>query len=229
VTVGAGLAATPQRGTGFGAVLADFDHDGAVDLAVVNGRILKGHRSRGSAGPSAARDDFWAPYAERNQLFVNDGKGRFRDVCLSNRDFCGREGIYRGLACGDIDGDGAVDLLVTSVAGPARLFKNVAPKRGHWLIVRVVDPAWHRDAYGAEVTVTAGGRRWKGWVNPGFSYLCSNDPRVHFGLGTAANVERFEVQWPDGACEEFTGCATNQAVELRRNTSRPIPQKRASP
>ena len=99
--------------------------------------------------------------------------------------FCGTPGVSRGLACGDVDGDGALDLLVTTVAGPARLYRNVAPDRGHWLLVRAVDPALHRDAYGAEVTVEAGDRRCGRWINPGTSYLCSNDPRAHFGLGPA--------------------------------------------
>jgi hypothetical protein len=229
VTVSAGLAATRQRGTGFGAVLADFDHDGSPDLAVVNGRVIHSHGGRKLATSAPARDDYWSVFVEQNQLFVNDGKGSFRDVSLSNPDLCGREGVYRGLACGDIDGDGAVDLLVTDIAGTARLFKNVAPKRGHWLLVRVIDPALHRDAYGAEVTVTAGERRWKGWVNPGYSFLCSNDPRVHFGLGSAKNADSFDVQWPDGTREQFTGCAADQAVELRRGTAKPLPQKRASP
>jgi hypothetical protein len=226
-----GLAAPVQRGTGFGAVLADFDHDGALDLAVVNGRVMFGHSGQSHVivrGPGA-KNDPWSFYAEQNDLFVNDGKGNFRDVSLTNPDFCGNEGIYRGLAYGDIDGDGAVDLLVTRVAGPAELFKNVAPKRGHWLIARVFDPALHRDAYGAEVTVTAGKRRWKAWVNPGTSYLCSNDPRAHFGLGSADKVDSFEVQWPDGKRETFAGCAADQAVELRRGTPQPVPRKRALP
>jgi hypothetical protein len=223
VAASGGLATPRQRGTGFGIVLADFDHDGALDLGVVNGRVMFGHSGDHLMirGPGK-KNDFWSFYVERNQLFVNDGKGNFRDVTLSNPEFCGREGIYRGLACGDIDGDGAMDLLVTSVAGPARLFKNVAPKQGHWLIARVFDPALHRDAYGAEVTVTADGRRWGGWVNPGYSFLCSNDPRLHFGLGSAERVESFEVQWPDGARETFAGCSADQAVELRRGTAKPV-------
>jgi hypothetical protein len=192
--------------------LADFNHDGALDIALVNGRVLRGPKQ-----DSSGLDAFWARYAERNQLFANDGTGRFQD--LSPTDPFGQSpGVSRGLACGDIDGDGALDLLVTTVAGPARLYHNVAPKEGHWLLVRAIDPARKRDAYGAVVTVHAGGRRWVGFINPGQSYLCSNDPRAHFGLGKADRVDAIHIQWPDGDLTEevFPGGAADRILELRR-------------
>ena len=148
------------------------------------------------------------------------GSGRFRDVSPDNGPFCGAAAVSRGLAYGDVDGDGALDLLVTTVAGPARLYRNVVPDRGHWLLVRAFDPALKRDAYGAEITVRAAGRRWLCWLNPGSSYLCSNDPRAHFGLGTAAQVEAIEIRWPDGSTERFPGRAANQVVEVRKGAAK---------
>src|SRR5205814_4233017 len=120
------------------------------------------------------------------------------------------------LACGDIDGDGALDLVVTSISSRARLYRNVAPKRGHWLMVRAVDPALQRDAYGAELTVRAGSRRWVQVLNPGYSYLCSNDPRAHFGLGQTPRVDEIRIRWPDGSEESFPGQAADQLVVLRK-------------
>jgi hypothetical protein len=215
-TVWAGLTDPSWRGTGFGTVLADFNHDGALDLALVNGRVLRGPEEKGSG-----LDPFWRPYAERNQLFANEGKGQFREH--SETDPFGKPlGVSRGLACGDIDGDGAPDLLVTTVGGPARLYRNVAPKEGHWLIVRAIDPAHQRDAIGAEITVFAG-PRWVGRIDPGYSYLCSNDPRAHFGLGSADRVNLIQVHWPDGDNTEeiFPGCAADRVIVLRRGEGKP--------
>jgi hypothetical protein len=211
-TAAVGLAATRWRGTGFGTVFGDFENKGALDLAVANGRVYKRSELGGSEPTS-----FWSPYGERNQLLANDGTGHFRDISRRNPDLCGRPGVYRALVCGDLDNTGALDLLVTEVAGRARLYRNVAPERGHYLLVSALDPAHGgRDAYGAVVTVTAGSRRWVRWLNPGSSYLCSNDPRAHFGLGAADHVDAIHVLWPDGTEEEFPGGAVDQWRRLEQ-------------
>jgi hypothetical protein len=222
-TAASGLAATRWRGTGFGTVMADFDCDGAPDIAVANGRVMYGKPPESAIpGADAEVGPFWSHYADRNQLFLNDGKGNFLDISPANDPFCGRPGVYRGLACGDIDNDGALDLVTTCISGPARLFKNIAAARGHWLMLRAIDPALHRDAYGAEVTVQAGGRHFKRWLNPGYSYLCSNDPRLHFGLGQANHVEAIEVLWPNGDAEVFPQVKADQAIELRKGSGKPL-------
>jgi hypothetical protein len=221
-TAAAGLARPLWRGTGFGTVLADFDHDGALDLAVVNGRVKRFSLQGADPAADSTLSAFWKQYAERSQLFANDGSGRFRDLSLSNGPFCGTARVSRALVVGDIDGDGALDLLVTNLAGPARLYRNVAPKRGHWLMVRAVDPALHRDAYGAEVMVSAGGRRRIAWINPGSSYESSNDPRAHFGLGPSERVDAIDVVWPDGSEETFPGRVADQVVLLKKGEGKGV-------
>ena len=212
----AGLTRQAWRATGFGVVLADFDQDGALDAAVVDGGVKRPQVALAQPGSNSPPTSFWSAYEQRSQLFANDGKGRFRDISLANPPFSGEMQVGRGLAYGDIDGDGALDLVVTSIAGPARVFRNVAPARGHWLIVRAVDPVLGRDAYGAEITVRAGGRRWVQFLNPGSSYLCSNDPRIHFGLGAVDRVDALEVVWPDGSEELFVDTAVDRMVVLSR-------------
>jgi hypothetical protein len=218
----AGLTAARWRGTGFGTVLADFDHDGALDLALVNGRVTRGPTQNEALGPH------WGLYAERNQLFANEGGGHFRDVSLRNAAFCGAANVARGLAWGDVDGDGALDLLVTTAGGPARLYKNVAPKRGHWLLVRALDPALKRDAYGAQLRVRAGGKTFLRLVSPAGSYLSSGDARAHFGLGPAADFEGIDVLWPDGTQETFAGGRADRPLTLTkgRGTRRGAEEKR---
>jgi hypothetical protein len=216
-TASAGLASPRWRGTGFGTVLADFDHDGALDLAVVNGRV-----GRGPPVEAKTLGPFWSRYAQRNQLFVNDGRGKFRDISVPEESFCKTAAVSRGLACADVNGDGALDLLVTTIAGPARLYRNVSPKRGHWLLIRALDPALKRDAYGADITVYAGGRHWQRSINPSYSYLCSNDPRAHFGLGQVERVDSIEVIWPDGTAEGFPGQSVDQIVVLRKGEGKPV-------
>jgi hypothetical protein len=213
----AGLLASNWRGTGFGTLMGDFDNDGWLDIAVVNGRV-----SRGTATPNASLGEHFKQYSERNQLFRNEGQGKFRDVSRGNSPLCGSPNVARGLACGDLDGDGALDLVVTSVGGRARIYRNKAPKRGHWLIVRALDPRLHRDAYGAEIIVHAGAQFWLRLVNPGDSYLSSSDPRAHFGLGATEQVDVVEVRWPDGLAEVFSGGNVDRALTVRRGEGKPL-------
>jgi hypothetical protein len=209
-----GLTATRWRGTGFGTVFGDFDHKGALDLAIANGGVYR-HKTQAAAGSDAG--PFWSWYAQRNQILANDGSGHFRDVSLDNPAFCGTPRVHRSLAVGDVDNDGALDLVVTQIGGRARLYRNVAPKRGHWLLVSALDPALGgRDAYGAVVTVSAGARRWVRWLNPAFSWLSSNDPRAHFGLGQVERVDAIHVLWPDGLEEDFPGQGVDRWVRLKR-------------
>jgi hypothetical protein len=217
-TAAAGLVAPAWHGTGFGTLLADFDNDGNLDLAIANGRV-----SARAAPDDWSLGPFWSRYGDRNQLFAGDGRGHFRDVSLQNSSFTHSFNVARGIVRGDVFADGAQDLLVTAVAGPARLFRNVAPKRGHWLEVRVFDPALKRDALGAEVRVRADGKTRAAWMHPAQSYLCSNEPRAHFGLGSSDNVDSIEILWPDGGRETFPGGRADRQVELRKGEGRPAP------
>ncbi len=209
-----GLGMSSYTYTGFGTAMLDVDHDGDLDLVIVNGAVKR--RSRPVSG--AAVGEYWQRYAEPNLLYVNDGSGKFTDVSSQAGLFCTRPEVSRGLAFGDVDGDGDLDLLVTQDGGPARLFRNDVPKRGRWVTVRAVDPALGRDALGAVVSVTAGGRTFRRTIAAAGSYASSSQPVAHFGLGDAESVDRITVRWPDGMEEHFAGVPVDAAVELRRGT-----------
>ena len=209
-TAAAGLASV-ERTTGFGTVLADFDLDGDLDLAWASGGVFAGR-------PAGTLPEAWRPYAQRNHLLENDGGGRFTPRGETSPDFCARPNVARPLCAGDIDDDGDVDLVAGTTAGRVLLLENVAPRRGHWLVVRAIDPALRRDAIGAVVTVTAGGRSHARTLQPGSSYLSSHDPRLHFGLGAATEAASIAVRWPDGTHETFPGGPLDRTIELCRGS-----------
>lgn len=215
----AGLQAQGWRGTGFGTVLADFDLDGLPDLAFVNGMVRRMTPAQSPLLPGIA--PWWAQYAQRPQLFANKGGGRFREITADNPAFCGRAMVGRSLAMGDLDGDGAMDLVVRNSGGPLRIFRNVAPRRGHWISLRLVDPsAGNRDAIGAEVGLgTADHRRWA-VLQPATSYLTSHEPALHFGLGEQSTVDPIDVRWPDGSRERFDGGLADRRVTLAKGSGR---------
>jgi hypothetical protein len=215
-TASKGLLASAWRATGWGVVMRDFDQDGWLDLAVVNGRVT---RAPGNRTP--ALGEHFQEYGERNQIFRNEGAGSFRDISAVNPAFCGTPNVARGLATGDLDGDGAVDVVVTTIGRGAQIFRNVAPGRGHWLLVQVIDPRLHRDAYGARVKVQAGSKRLVRTVNPGDSFQSSSDPRAHFGLGSLREFDALDVLWPDGLTERFPGGATDRVLVVRRGEGQP--------
>lgn len=210
VTLAAGLAGPSLPYTGFGTGFFDFDHDGDLDLAVANGRVTRGPRLTVSEPPG-----FWDDYAEPNLFFENLGNTLFRESSARAGAFC-REHVAnsRGMAFGDLDNDGDVDLLLVNVGGLARLFRNDAPKKGNWLRVRALLADVPRDAIGAEMIIFTGTRRRMHLVAPGYSFLSSNDPRVHFGLGQEQRVDSIQVKWPDGRLEMFPGSEANREVVL---------------
>jgi hypothetical protein len=210
-TAVSGLSALTLAFTGFGTGFLDFDNDGNLDLAIANGRITRGPLLHKSSPPSP-----WDAYGEPNVLVRGDGHGHFNDACTAGDAFCHAIENHRCLAFGDVDNDGRVDLLTSGGGSRARLFLNRSTSAGHWLLVRAVDAARKRDAIGAVLTVMAGGRSFSRWITPGYSYLASNDPRAHFGLGSATAIERIEVRWPDGTHETFPGGATDRIVTLTK-------------
>jgi enediyne biosynthesis protein E4 len=206
--------------TGFGTALVDLNHSGFWEMLVVNGRVRRLAQAASPASRvagqnenniSAAGSFAWQNYGERNLLFQERREGLFVPVEHPEDPFLASAEASRGLAVGDLDNDGDLDLVLTSSGGTLRVLKNEAPKQGGWLSLRVIDPRYGgRDAYGARVRIVAGARRWLQIVQPGSSYLSSHDPRLHFGLGEVAEIERIEVWWPDGVEEHFSGGPVNE-------------------
>jgi hypothetical protein len=204
------MAAIDIPYTGWGCGFFDYDLDGNLDVALVNGRVARGPvHHRAELGP------FWNAYAEDNLLFRGNGIGRFVNASRRGGDFTRHIESTRGLAFGDFDNDGRVDLVSNTIDNTLRLFRNIAVvEKNHWLTVRAL--TGNRDAIGAEVRVTAGGRTWTRLIQPAFSYCSSNDPRAHFGLGSLTSIDVIVVTWPDGSRERFSAAGADREFTLRQ-------------
>ena len=161
------------------------------------------------------------PYAEPNLLLRGVGKARFEEVEPGGGTAEPLVAASRAASFGDIDNDGGVDILVVNRDGPAHLLRNVVPDRGHWILFRILD-GHGRDAHNAKLSLRAGARSIVREVLPGSSYLSSNDPRVHIGLGEADAVTGVTVRWMDGNVESFGSFSADQIVEIRRGKGQPL-------
>ncbi len=204
-----GVGPMTFRPLSWGTALADLDNDGDLDLVVANGHIY----------PQIDRHpEFVGTYAQRNLLAENLGPGRtplFRDRTAASGPGFDEVRSTRGLAVGDFDNDGDLDLLFTNLDGPPSLLRNDSPG-GAWLTLVLEDRAGRPAPVGTSVTVTAGGRsQWRD-VAAGESYMSTHDPRPHFGLGTADTVDRVDVAWPDGTHTVREHVKTRQFLTIRQ-------------
>jgi hypothetical protein len=198
-----GVGAASLNRLGFGCLFADLDLDGALDLVVANGHIDETVRNiRGNVG-----------YAQAPLLFLNQGNGSFRDVAPQAGSTFATPRVGRGLAYGDFDRDGDVDLLMTTNNGPAVLFRNDQTGGRRSVRFRLRGTESNRDAIGATVRVFHGGTSQSRMVKSGSSYLSQSELPVTFGVGTRDVIDRVTIAWPNGRKEEFTKVATGRQYD----------------
>jgi len=199
VSPAVGLGALSMPYSGWSAAFLDYNNDGWRDVFSANGDV----------------DSLRSNAAQHDTLFENlDGK-RFVDVSVHMGDHFQRKGYQRGAAVVDLNNDGFLDLVVTSLDRRPAILMNSAGGGGHWLTLHLVGHKANRSSIGARLTVTTpSGRTLHDWLSPSVGFLSSSDPRVHFGLGNETKAATIEIRWPGGATLTVKDVAADQILTL---------------
>ena len=199
-----GVGMASRNSLGFGCTFFDANLDGWLDFAVANGHIDETVRNiRGNVG-----------YAQPPQLFLNSGKGNFRDVASEVGGGFDQPKVGRGLAYGDFDRDGDLDLLLTTNNGPAFLYRNDQVSGNRSIRFHLVGTKSNRDAIGAKVRVVAGGITQSRMVKGGSSYLSQSELPVTFGLEKRDRIDQVVIDWPSGRTEEYKNLSAGRSYDV---------------
>jgi hypothetical protein len=209
-TAAVGLATASRYLLGFGTSFLDANNDGSLDLATANGHVndLRPH----------------VPFTMPSQLLLGQAGSRLRDVSAQAGEPWSVLRVGRGLAAGDVDNDGKLDLLIVSEGQRLAYFHNEGPA-AHFLTLKLEGTTSNREAIGAKVAVTSAGRRQVAQRYGGGSFLSACDPRLHFGLGSATRIETVEIRWPSGRIDHLVGLAADTGYLVREGDPmiRPLP------
>jgi enediyne biosynthesis protein E4 len=219
-----GLFAPSLSSVTFGVLFCDVDMDGYRDLVTTNGHI----------DPSGGSDP-GSSFKQRTLLFHNEpaplpaagasGPPRrwFREISAEAGPGLQPRIVGRGLAAGDLDGDGDPDLLITVNDGRAMLLRNDSTPRRHWLSIALIGTKGNRDGFGTRIAVTAGGMRQQAWRRSGSSYCSQSDLPVLFGLGDHDRAEKIELTWPDGSVQVLHDVKADQVLTVKQGTDADLP------
>jgi hypothetical protein len=192
----------------WGNACADFDNDGHRDLFLAAGHLDDNIHLRGGGGATA--------FAVPNLVLRNLGKGRFRDVSKQ----CAGDGLApvkssRGVAAGDLDGDGDPDVIVLNSRETPTVIRNDTGSANHWLSLRLAGVQCNRSGVGAAVKVFAGDAILVDAVRSGRGYQSDYGQWLHFGLGASKRVSKIEVRWSSGRTDTFTAVPVDRTIQLR--------------
>ena len=201
VSYRAGLAEATWQDLSWGVRFADVDLDGALDIVIANGHVY----------PEVDEHDLGTRYGQPNSVFLNQRDGTFKRDAPEF--LLGEAQSSRGLAAGDVDHDGRVDLLIANLDSAPSLV-SASGAKGNWLSLKLEGTESNRSAVGARVTVTAGGLVQIREVRRGGSYQSQSDPRVHFGLGGAKTIDEVEIRWPAGSRQLVEPVKVNQVLTI---------------
>jgi hypothetical protein len=208
----AGITQMAVPFVGWGAGFPDYDNDGWKDIVMVNGHVY----------PQVDEHDWGTTFAERPLLFRNNGNGKFTYIPPVKGSGLATVTSGRGAAFGDLFNNGKIDVVISPIDGPPVLLKNVNADHHHWVELKLVGGEDSktgrrspRDAVGATIYLTANGMRQREDIMSGGSYISSNDPRPHFGLGDSTDPGTAEIHWPSGQVEKIKLPAPDRIYTIR--------------
>ncbi len=195
VTERSGISQLAAQYVSWGTGAYDFDNDGIDDLFVAHGGLIH-----------------MVPM--EHTVFRGLGDFKFEDVSRSAGSFFDVKSVARGAAFADYDNDGRMDAFIVNLGAPAYLLHNTSPAKNHWIAVKLVGRKSNRDGIGAQVEITAGGKRQQRERVAGCGYMSQDDPRLHFGLGSQAKVDQLTITWPSGTRQVIANPAVDQVVTV---------------
>ncbi len=201
-----GLAHLTRLMSGWSNGAADLDNDGWKDLVVARGNVMD----------DIDKVSRHFHYAEPNAVFRNLGDGRFADASATAGADFGRPAPHRGLAYGDLDNDGRIDLVVTALGAPAAVLRNVTENHNHWILFRLEGTRSNRMGLGARIRVTTpDGKVQFNEATTSTGYAASSDPRVHFGLGSFTEAREVEIRWPSGVRQSLRNVGGDRVLDVQ--------------
>jgi enediyne biosynthesis protein E4 len=212
-TLTSGLGAISLLHSGWGVRFLDYDNDGWKDLLIVQAHVMD----------TIQVNEPHLRYLESPLLLWNDHGKRFADVSSESGDALQQKWASRGMAVGDLDNDGRVDVVVTSNDGPAWVLHNETPGKNHWIILKLVGVKSNRDGIGAQVKITTSAGHQYATVTTSSSYQSSSDRRLHFGLGAENSVSRVEIRWPSGITQVLSDLKPDEILTVTETvTNSPV-------
>jgi hypothetical protein len=210
-TLSTGLGAISLLHSGWGVRFLDYDNDGWKDLFIVQSHVMD----------TIQVNEPHLRYLEPPLLLWNDKGKRFIDVSAQSGDVFRQQGAARGLAIGDLDNDGRIDVVITSTDGPAWVLRNETPTQNHWVMLRLQGVQSNRDGIGAQIKISTTAGDQYATVTTASSYQSSSDRRVHFGLGAASSISRIEIRWPSGIRQVLSDVKADRMVTITEASSTP--------
>ncbi len=180
---------------GWSSSFIDYDNDSDVDIFKTNGALKH-------------------LYGQEDQLFQNEGNGKFRDVSLELGEYFHRELVGRGACIGDYENDGDLDIFIMNLNDYSVFLRNNKGNVNNWLMIKLTGTESNRDGIGSRIRVTSGGKTQTALKRSTTGYLSQNDPRLHFGLAKNETAERVEIKWPSGKLQVIENVKANQILEI---------------